>query len=353
MTSIITFEGWADAGEAIEVDFDGHTLSTTASAEGSWYVLLPATGLGEAKILTVKGKNSVTVNDILMGDVWVCSGQSNMQWTVSRSKDPEEEIANANYPEIRYFGVPRETALNPRSGMGGSWVLTSPENAGNFSAVAYYFGRTLHKKLDVPIGLIGTSWGGTVIEAWTSRDAVKYSTAFEGLYRTSHPDEDIEAIKRGEVPHTTKIVGRVPNSSTLLYNAMIAPLWRYGIKGAIWYQGESNASRAYQYRDLMQTMITDWRNQFGQGDFPFFIVQLANFRARDAEPVESAWAELREAQSLAAAEMKNVGIATIIDIGEAKDIHPKNKQTVGYRLAQSALNIAYGQKKGFACGADV
>ena len=345
--------GWADVGEAISVSFDGETLSTTTGENGGWYVILPAAGLGDAKTLTVQGKNSITVSDILMGDVWVCSGQSNMGMSVKGSNDSENEIANANYPNIRYCQVPLTGALTEQTNTNGSWVLTTPAVAGNYSAAAYFFGRELHKDLDVPIGLIGTAWGGTAIESWMSQSATELSETYTKL----NNDWKADLVKSGDVmasyfnnrgagrvekPNTKRGVGGAPNIPSFNYNSMIAPLWRFGITGAIWYQGESNAGRAYQYRDLMQTMIIDWRNQFKQGEFPFIITQLANFQAREAEPSDNAWAELREAQSLASAEMNNVGIATIIDIGDAKDIHPKNKQDVGYRLAQSALDIAYG-----------
>ena len=180
--------GWADAGEAIEVDFDGHTRSTTASAEGSWYVMLPKTGLGDAKTITVQGKNTVTVNDILMGDVWLCSGQSNMEWRVKQSKDAEKEIANVNYPEIRYFLVPRKVALTEQSDIDGQWVVASPETAGGFSAVAYYFGRELHRELGVPIGLISSSWGGTPIETWISQGATDHSETYTKLNDSWKPD---------------------------------------------------------------------------------------------------------------------------------------------------------------------
>ena len=354
--------GWADVGEAIEVGFDGHTLSTTGSAEGTWYVMLPKAGLGDAKTITVQGKNTVIVNDILMGDVWVCSGQSNMEWRLRQLKDMEKDIESADYPDIRYYLVPRKVALSEQSDVDGAWVSTTPERVIGFSAVAYFFGRSLHRELDVPIGLISSSWGGTPIEPWISQGAMAHSETYTRLNELWRPDmEQYGDTLYSYFTHTGKdrvspppikraFADSWPTAPSFTYNAMIAPLWRYGIKGAIWYQGESNASRAYQYRDLMQTMITDWRNQFGQGEFPFIITQLANFKARDAEPVESDWAELREAQSMAAAEMRNVGIATIIDIGEAKDIHPRNKQDVGYRLAQSALHIAYGQKKVLPAG---
>lgn len=341
--------GWADANETVTVEFDGDSVSTTSNNVGSWVVRIPARPVGAPKTLTVRANDTITIKDILMGDVWVCSGQSNMQWTVDRANNVDEEVANANYPDIRYYFAPLRVALEPQSDIEGEWKLTSPEVVAQFSAVAYFFGRTVHEKLDVPIGLISTSWGGTAIESWTSQDATALSETFAELNNEWQPDvkEHGDLLLRHyqgdkpELPKMNRGVGGAPNVPSFNYNAMIAPLWQYGIKGAIWYQGESNESRAYQYRDLMQTMIRDWRVHFGQGDFPFFITQLANYRKRNPEPARSQWAEVREAQLMATA-LPKVGMAVAIDIGDADDIHPKNKQEVGRRLAQSAFNIAYG-----------
>jgi sialate O-acetylesterase len=346
--------GWADANEQITVTFNGTMKSTNTLENGTWLVQLPPSPLGDPQTMTVQGNNTITISDILVGDVWVCSGQSNMGWPVSRSDDADAEIANANYPDLRYFHVPLKVALTKQSDVSGKWVHTTPEVVGNFSAVAYFFGRDLHWDLNVPIGLIGTAWGGTAIESWMSQSATEFSPTFNELNQDWMPDiksqgdvlvkyYDRDVNPRPERPKAKRGVGGAPNVPSFTYNAMLAPLWRYGIKGALWYQGESNAGRAYQYRDLMKTMITDWRAQFGQGDFPFFIVQLANYMAKVEKPGRSEWAELREAQ-LMATELPNVGMATIIDIGDADDIHPTNKQDVGHRLAQSALKIAYEQR---------
>ncbi len=345
--------GWAEPGEAVTVHFHGGTFETTADASGAWSVHVPAAGLGAPQELVVKGKNTITVNDILMGDVWVCSGQSNMGWPVGKSKDGEKEIAAANYPALRYFQVTPTVAMTEQTDMKGTWRPTSPEVVARFSAVGYFFGRELHQELDVPIGLIGTAWGGTPIEAWTSQRASARSETFKRLNDDWAGDmaQHGEALyayytDRGEnriaPPETKRHLGNAPGVPSFTYNAMVAPLWRFGIKGAIWYQGEANSGRAFQYRDLMQTLILDWREQFRQGDFPFIITQLPNYRARAAEPGDSTWAELREAQALATV-LPRVGLAVTTDAGEADDIHPKDKQVVGYRLAQSALHVAYGQ----------
>ena len=302
----------------------------------------------------------------MVGEVWVCSGQSNMQMSVRSSANAEQESAEADYPNIRLFTVERKVAEQPQSDCAGSWTLCSPETVPGFSAAAYYFGRELHKELDVPIGLIHTSWGGTPAEAWTKREALekvadaapileRYDDAVAGYPQAmkEHEQKVIEWKKAVEKARAEKkkiprgprapFGPGHPHSPAGLYNAMIAPLIRYGISGAIWYQGESNVSRAYQYRKLFPAMIKNWRNDWGLGDFRFLFVQLANFMAVKPEPAESAWAELREAQLMTLA-LPKTGMAVIIDIGEANNIHPKNKQDVGKRLALWALSRSYGKK---------
>jgi sialate O-acetylesterase len=314
----------------------------------------------------IKGNNTITLKNILIGEVWVCSGQSNMQWSVRQAANPEQEIAAAGYPKIRLFTVTRKVADKPQSDCEGSWITCSPETVPSFSAVGYFFGQELHQQLDVPVGLIHTSWGGTPAEAWTRRgvlesepDCIPILQRFDeamAKYPEAKKKYDESMIEWKEAVKKAKAEGKNqprrprppfgpgnPHSPAGLYNAMIAPLIPYGIRGAIWYQGESNASRAYQYRKLFPAMITNWRQDWGQGKFPFLFVQLANFMAVDSEPVDSAWAELREAQLMTLA-LPKTGMAVIIDIGEAKDIHPKNKQDVGKRLALWALAKTYRKK---------
>jgi sialate O-acetylesterase len=313
--------------------------------------------------MTIAGKNVIEIDNIMSGEVWVCSGQSNMQWSVQNSNNPKEEIAAADYPNVRLFSVTRKVAQKPLKDCQGSWAPCSPETVPGFSAVAYYFGRKLHKDLDVPIGLIHTSWGGTPAEAWTRKEVLEAEPDFKPIltrhaerlanfpqakkdYEKKLQDWQQAAAKAKEEGKKAPRRPRAPlgpdspHSPAGLYNAMIAPLIPYGIQGAIWYQGESNAGRAYQYRKLFSAMITNWRKDWGQGDFPFLFVQLANFMQTKPEPAESAWAELREAQTMALS-LPNAGMATIIDIGEADDIHPRNKQDVGKRLALWALAETY------------
>jgi sialate O-acetylesterase len=362
--------GWADPNEEIEVGLSWRDFrwSIQTDEAGKWQFPIKAPDVGGPYEITLKGKkNTVVIKNILAGQVWVCSGQSNMQWSVRQSANPEQEIAAATYPKIRLFSVERKVAETPQDDCKGKWVECSPETVGDFSAVGYYFGRELHKELDQPIGLIHTSWGGTPAEAWTSMPMLEENPSFEPIlmrYKKAvdaYPQALIkhkEAVEKwNEAVAKAKAEGKPapgnrpsapfgpgnPHSPAGLYNAMIAPLMPYTVGGAIWYQGESNAGRAYQYRELFPTMIKSWWNNWGQGDFPFLFVQLANFRETKEEPGESDWAELREAQMMTL-DMPNTGMAVIIDIGEANDIHPKNKQDVGKRLALWALANTYGKR---------
>lgn len=491
--------GWADGRERVNVTFDGKTYKAK-NTDGRWEMMLPATPAGGPYEMEIKGKNVIKISNILFGEVWICSGQSNMEWPVSKADNPEEEMRNADYPEIRLFTVPRKISPVPLDDIeSGEWVECSPETIGGFSAVAYFFGRELHKELNVPVGLIHDSWGGTNVETWTSVESlnslpdfkpvldemktVDWKNQFQDTEKTLKEwNEGLEKQDRGlkenwqaielddrnwpnmEVPNlweqeegmagidgvvwfrkeviiseesdledavlslgaiddsdqtwingqfvgetvnqyslprkyklrdgiiktgrnviavrvidtgggggiwgepdnmvlTTRgyresLVGEWkfklgteglppmprgtgPNSyPSLLFNGMLNPVIPYTIQGAIWYQGESNAGRAYQYRETFPLMIKDWRKHFGIEDFPFYFVQLANFRAAQQEPKESDWAELREAQTMTLS-LPNTGMAVTIDIGNPLDIHPRNKQDVGKRLALNALAKTY------------
>lgn len=495
--------GWANQGERVTVTLNKSTVSARAGRDGKWKVKLPRFDYGGPYTMTVSGRNKIVFDNVMIGEVWIASGQSNMEWQLSQSKNAEEEIAAAEYPNIRLFQVPRTVAQLPQDDISsGEWKACTPENVTGFSAVAYFFGRELHQKLNVPIGLIHSSWGGTVAETWISTETIendpdfaeplknlrsmdmetyeqeqrervkqlfggKIPTEDKGLvngqpvwsaidlddgswkslvvpkyweeqgyaqidgvawYRkeiklteeqskstaTLHlgkvDDSDITWINGIEVgktegfydkdriytidakylrPGPNMLVVRVhdtggnggiwgdpknqflaigsekvdisgdwnfriskatissvnvgPNSyPTLLFNGMINPIVPYGIKGAIWYQGESNATRAKQYQRIFPALINDWRKHWNQGDFPFLFVQLANYMKAPEIPGESAWAELREAQTMTLS-LPNTGMAVAIDIGEANDIHPRNKQDVGLRLSLNALKIAYGK----------
>ncbi|MCA0932485.1 hypothetical protein LCM02_08480 [Lutimonas saemankumensis] len=488
--------GKADPGEKITIRFNGQKLKDRADASGNWLIVLEPMKFGGPYSMIIQGKNEIVFNNILIGDVWVCSGQSNMQWPVSKSMNPEKEIQNASYPEIRLFEVPRKVSNVPLESMpNSSWKACSPETIKNFSAVGYYFGRDLQKEIGVPIGLIHSSWGGTCVETWTSKASItkvpKYENMGERIDRYDAekiidqkknelkkalggfpekengmedqwmlPSTDKSTWKSIELPtlwenagyrllngvvwfsrdfnlteseivknsqlHLGKIddndmtwlngqeVGKMkwgadvervykipekklkpgknnitirvedtyykggfsskpeklflelgqkkislsgewkfkidtvyanfrvsPNDApSLLYNAMINPLIPYGIKGVIWYQGESNTSRSKEYQITFPNMIRNWRKDWQQDDFPFLFVQLANYKKAKNVPRDDDWAELRESQTKTL-NLPKTGMAVAIDIGEASDIHPKNKQDVGNRLMLSALKVAY------------
>jgi sialate O-acetylesterase len=358
--------GTADAGEDVTVKLGEQKATVKAGADGKWKVQLGPLEAGGPLTMTVAGKNTIELKNVLVGEVWVCSGQSNMQMSVRDCLNAKDDIAAANFPKIRLFTVPTTVADTPQSDCKGRWSECSPETVGGFSGAAYFFGRELHKTLNVPIGLIHTSWGGTPAESWTSKPALEADADFKPILerfaksvadypaaKENYPKrlekwkEDSEKAKAEGKPASKKPdppgnPDTNPWKPSGLYNAMIAPLLPYGIQGAIWYQGESNAGRAYQYRKLFAAMIQDWRKNWGQGDFPFVWVQLANFMARKPQPAASDWAELREAQQMTLA-LPKTGTGLAIDIGDAQNIHPKNKQELGRRLALAALAIAYGK----------
>lgn len=494
--------GWSSPGEKVTVQLDKQSKRVTADKKGNWKVALDPLPAGGPFELTVKGKNTITFRDVLIGEVWICSGQSNMAWTVQNSDNPEKEIAAGNYPNIRHLKVPNQIAGKPADDIGDTkWQVCSPETVASFTAVGYFFGRELLKEVNVPIGLINTSWGGTHVETWTSREAFQENPEFRDMIASVGKIDLDSARKRGEelalkkienvqgpqagwssnvqrwkdlsfedgswstlsvpgawerrglgnvdgvvwfrnsftlpasaagkeavltlgpiddadetyvngarvggtsdpstprsyripagvlregknvvavriednagsggfmgqasdlklsvagenialagdwayrVEKTSKVSADVsPNAfPTLLYNAMIHPLIPYTIRGAIWYQGESNAGRAYQYRQAFPLMINDWRKRWGLGDFPFYFVQLATFNANNGTSEKgSTWAELREAQTMTLT-LPNTGMAVTTDIGNPSDIHPRNKQDVGRRLAALALHDVYGK----------
>ena len=367
--------GWAEPGEKVSVkgSWQWFGASTKAGDDGKWMVKVGTPKAGGPYEMTINGKNSITVKNIQVGEVWVCSGQSNMQMPVGYMGswqtgvlNYEQEVATSDYPNIRLFTVRRKVAEQPQSDCVGSWQLCGPQMVPGFSAVAYFFGRELHRELNVPIGLIHTSFGGTRIEAWTSWEVLeaepdckplldRHKQAIENYPRAMKEYEKklaeweqaaakakAEGKKVPSRPHKPYGPGN-HNSPSGLYNGMIAPLIPYSVQGAIWYQGESSAGLAYLYRKVFPAMIQNWRDDWGQGDFPFLFVQLANWRGTGPEPVDSAWAELREAQLMTLA-VPNTGMAVAIDIGEPYNIHPKNKQDVGKRLALWALARTYGKR---------
>ncbi|MDO8589368.1 MAG: sialate O-acetylesterase [Armatimonadota bacterium] len=316
--------GWADEGEKVSVSFRGQSVSTTATG-GKWVVTLKPGKAGGPFALTISGANRMELKDVMVGDVWICSGQSNMQWDLAQA-NAAAEIPKSTNPMIRLFSVPRVTARRAADDVASTWQACVPETAAHFSAVGYYFGRDLQKALKVPIGLIDSSWGGTSIEPWTSRSYLQSTTDLK----------DIVKRYREIGPASQWPPG-------VLYNTMIAPLTRFPIKGVIWYQGESNAPRAEDYCQLLPAMIRNWRADWGVGDFPFLIVQLTAW-SPPGYPNDTSWAGIREAQLFASRTLPNVGLAVTIDVGDKDDVHPKNKEPVGRRLALAARGIAYREK---------
>jgi sialate O-acetylesterase len=331
--------GWTTPGARVTVSIAGKSASAEAGPDGKWMARVGPLKAGGPHTLKVSGPQTATLDDILVGDVWVASGQSNMEMSVADSRDAALEIAAANHPRLRLFKVARAVALSPRDTVDGHWDVCSPATVGGFSAIAYYFGREVHAKTGVPIGMLQACWSGTVAEAWTSADALAKMPDFATNLAKNR------SLRNQLLADPTSVdLSNQPNLATVLYNGMIAPVLPFGIKGVIWYQGSSNASRAFQYRTLLPALINDWRARWDIGDFPFYIGQLYNFMPRLPEPKDDEWAELREAQSMTAKALPHSGIAVNIDIGEAGDIHPKNKQDVGRRLALIALAKDYGNK---------
>ena len=321
--------GWAAAYEDVTVVFNGKEVTTKADTTGKWKASLPALPYGGPYRMTIKGSRMIEFDNIMIGEVWLCSGQSNMGVQVLSANNPDAEIAAADYPDIRLFSVSQKIAQFPETDLdNGRWVACSPATVKKFSAVAYYFGRYLYQQLHISIGLIHSSVGGTYAENWMSPGVLETDPDFkEPLAQLLAIPPNTQTFKKNERPG-------------LLYNGMIHPLIPFGIKGVIWYQGEANTGRATQYKRIFPNLIKDWRKQWGGRDFPFLFVSLANYTQPPSQPSESSWAELREAQATAL-QLPHTGMALAIDLGDANDLHPRNKQDVGKRLALNALNLVY------------
>jgi len=350
--------GTADAGEKITISIDSQNYNTKADKDGKWKIKLKPMKAGGPFTMVVSGKNKIEVNDILIGEVWVCSGQSNMQFGVSGIYNADVEIACANYPEIRLLNVEQKGSPELQSDIEGKWQTCSAETVSEFSAVGYLFGKRIHQALGVPVGLIHNSWGGTPIQAFIPRDVMEANPACKNMLVSS--DKRIEAftiesleiaqkeydkwVKDGK-PGAFKYPPTDPRYNNKrpanLFNGMVHPLLGYGIRGAIWYQGEANKFDPGLYQSLFPMMITSWRERWGQGDFPFYWVQLADHFPEDQQPEDSNWAKLREAQTMTLS-LPNTGQAVISDLGEADNIHPQDKQTVADRLVRHALVNDYG-----------
>jgi sialate O-acetylesterase len=373
--------GWGNPGESVSVEFGGQKVTATAGQNGEWRIELKelkATATGRNMTVTGTTSGAVEVQDLLVGEVWMASGQSNMQWKLAQTERAKDDIPAANHPGLRMFLTDQTTAATPQRKVGGSWLESTPANAGKFSAVGYYFGLKLHQELGVPVGIICTAWGGRPAEAFTSREGLLTKPAGKSLVDAldaetkSYDPEKAKAAfdkalaawekKSAEIKEANKTAAKKqviprrpvpptlpplnPGKASAIYNGMIHPWVGYALTGAIWYQGEANASRAKQYETIFPQLILDWRRLWKK-ELPFYYVQLANFKKPSTEPgVPDPWAELQNAQLLTLS-LPRTGMAVINDIGTANNIHPPNKLDVGNRLARWALAKDYG-KTGFA-----
>jgi sialate O-acetylesterase len=360
----VTIWGWANEGEEVTVALGDIKATAKADANRDWLVKLPPMPASDEPLeMTISGTNTIKLTDILVGEVWMGSGQSNMQWSVAQSANANEEIAAANYPKMRLFLVPLVPSGKPAKNVNAAWTVCTPDTVKSFSAVCYFFGRELHKSLNVPVGMIATSWGGTAIQPWVppvgydevpelkgERQQIESLTnGYQTALKSKLPDLKswLEAADKSvaagqPIAEPPSLPGNPFNSSggiTGLYNGMIHPLAPFAIRGALWYQGEANVGLGMHYHDLMKGLILGWRSAWAQGDFPFLFVQLAPFQY-GGNP--QALPELWEAQT-ATLRVSNTGMAVTTDISDIHDIHPRNKQEVGRRLALWALARSYGK----------
>ncbi|MES2694577.1 MAG: sialate O-acetylesterase [Verrucomicrobiota bacterium] len=359
--------GWDEPGTRITVTFAGQKRTAVAGADGKWTVKLdPLPASAEARELQISGSSERKIADVLVGEVWVCAGQSNMAWSLNRTNTGDIESAATNLPHLRLISVPAKGTQELQNDFVGKWEAANPTSVKTFSAVGFFFGRYLQQTLGVPVGLINNAWGGTSAEAWIRRESLDRNPRFKLLMEATAKREAEEKTEAGparfaaamakwkEDSKKAKAEGKASPSTPLpwltgkirpsnAFAGVLHPTLGYGIKGVIWYQGESNATRAHEYADLFPFLITEWRREWGQGDFPFYWAQLANFRPREAEPGDAEWAELREAQTKAQ-RLPNTGQAVIIDLGEGRDVHPRNKYDVASRLVRWTLVKDYGMK---------
>lgn len=363
--------GWDTPGAKITVTFAGLTKTAVAGTDGKWLVKLdplPANDLPQT-ITISDGSQTIEVKDVLIGEVWMCSGQSNMGFQVRDDWNADVELAAANFPKLRLLYVPHVGTQELQNHFKSQWNPTTPKTAATFSAVGFFYGRYLHQILGVPVGLIDNSWGGSAAEAWVRRSSLESDPRFAALMERTVKDEAYKQSEKAEADYAGELkkceaavaeaktnglpAPRKPQSPkewlagnarpANIFNGVVNPTRGYGIKGVIWYQGESNASRPAEYAELFPFLIEQWRKEWNQGDFPFYWVQLANYQKQESLPGESNWAELRESQTKTLV-LTNTGQAVIVDLGEGKNIHPKNKHDVAARLVRWALVNDYGFK---------
>lgn len=358
--SAVAIWGWATPGEKVKVrgSWDQQQKETTANSKGEWLLKLKTPAAGGPYTIAIGGHHKITVNNVLIGEVWLCSGQSNMEFSLQKITswktgvfNYESEIAKANYPNIRMFTVTHAVAQEPQQDVKGKWETCSPESAGGFSAVAYYFGVELNKALKCPIGLIHSSWGGTPAESWVKKEVLGKDSKLlpmlrnydkelssypsnEASYATALAKWEAAGSKTGSAPKKPVEPTQNPKSPTKLYNGMIAPITPFTLKGVIWYQGESNSDRAEEYKTLFPALINSWRTDW-KTDLPFYFVQIAMHYQKVPA--------IREAQLYTLATVPKTGMAVITDVGDSLDIHPRNKEIPGHRLALWALAKTYHQ----------
>lgn len=371
--TVVSIWGWADPGEKVTVTGNWRQPgeNTVADEKGHWIIKLKSPGAGGPYSISVQGKNKIVLQNILCGEVWLASGQSNMEFPMKNLKNADVEIGGAQYAEIRLFQVSHTSAKEPQSDCVGDWSVCSPENVAEWSAAAYFFAREIHQELKVPVGIINSNKGGSLCEAWMQEEAIdndsvlsselnamwekweeEYNQIDERLKEQyevwkkydENPGAFAQKVEKPEVPLAMFMIEREHKRPGALYNAMIAPLVPFTIKGVIWYQGESNVSRPVQYRTLFPSMIQNWRDLWRLGNFPFYFVQIAPYNYDvdvyfEANNLKASL--LREAQTMATS-LPNTGLVVTSDIGNIEDGHPKNKQDVGHRLALLALAKTYG-----------
>ncbi|WP_044250674.1 sialate O-acetylesterase [Rhodopirellula sp. SWK7] len=365
--------GWADPGESVNVRFGENSATAQPDESGRWQVELPAVDANATpQSLIVQGNNTVEVSDVLVGEVWLCSGQSNMEWTVARSSNADAEIAAANYPLIRHIAIPKTPEFRPRNDVPAQWQICSPETAGRFTACGYFMARELFQELNVPIGLVNSSWGGTRVEPWTPPVGFQRIDALQDIYQSiigrtpgtdaynsklsahidatqSWIDDAKQSLRSGDVltPNPTYPSDLTPFTShqdpTMLFNGMIHPVLGFPIRGAIWYQGESNHGEGMLYTEKKKALIGGWRERWQQGDFPFYYVQIAPYQYGNEDP--AILARFWEAQAAVQQAVDHTGMVVINDIATIGNIHPPGKQEVGKRLAMLALKNDYGRSE--------
>ncbi len=317
--------GWGKPFEEVKVttSWTDDTLKTVVNQNGHWSFMLHTPEAGDPQKITIQGKNTVTIDDILMGEVWLCSGQSNMEWCASYGFiNSEEEVKNATHKEIRLFHVTWRTSPYRCIDVDGEWVKCTPETMKDFSAIGYFFGRELNQMLNVPVGLISSNWGGTPVEAWI-------------------PTERIQAVDElSDAANKVPYFPWAPNKPGYTFNSMIAPLMPFAIKGVIWYQGEANVDNAYAYNMMLEEMVKCWRKEF-KTNFDFHYAQIAPYK----DYLKTSGVEVRDAQRRALQKIPNSNMVILSDIGDTTDIHPRNKVDAGKRFAYSALNMTYGLKE--------